>query len=183
MKKIIVFLADGFEEVEALTCVDLLRRAGAQVIAMSVNDKVSVEGAHDIEVVADTVFDKDEIRDADAIVLPGGMPGTLNLKNSPDIEETVKDFYKNNRLICAICAAPMIPGSLGMLKGREACCYPGMEEHLTGADVKHDLVCRDGNIITGAGVGGAIAFALEIIEYLFGAEDARNIRESIVYRF
>lgn len=183
MKKVIVFLAEGFEEVEALTSVDLLRRAGAQVVTMTINDRENVEGAHDIEVVADSVFDKTELEDADAIILPGGMPGTINLKNNPDIEETVKTFYKTGKLVCAICAAPMILGTLGLLKGKRACCYPGMEDYLEGAEVKTDLVCRDGNIITGQGVGGAIAFALEIIAYLFGPDDAGEIKESVVYKF
>ncbi|MBQ2753633.1 MAG: DJ-1/PfpI family protein [Firmicutes bacterium] len=183
MKKVIVFLADGFEEVEALTTVDLLRRVNANVITMSITSDIVVCGAHDIIVNTDSIFDKKEIEDADAVVLPGGMPGTLNLKNHRGVEETVLDFEKTGKLVCAICAAPMILGELGLLKGKRACCYPGMEEYLKGAVVEGGPVSVDGNIITGVGVGGAIAFALEIVKYLFDEETAKELKESIVDKF
>lgn len=183
MKKVVVFLAEGFEEVEALTAVDLLRRAGAQVTMMSITGDKRVCGAHDIEVMADLSFCEEEIADAEAIVLPGGMPGTINLKNHKGVEKSILDFYKEGRLICAICAAPMILGELGLLEGKKACCYPGMEEYLVGAKCENGAVSVDGNIITGVGVGGAIRFALEIVKYLFGEEEAAQLKESVVDKF
>lgn len=180
MKKVVVFLADGFEEVEALTTVDLLRRAGAEVQMISINEDAAVCGAHDITVQADFTFGEAEIDDADAVVLPGGMPGTINLKNHRGVEKTVLDFYKSGKLVCAICAAPMVLGELNLLKGKKACCYPGMENYLLGADVEKGPVSVDGNIITGVGVGGAIKFALEIVKYLYDGETAAELKESIV---
>ncbi len=183
MTKVIVFLAEGFEEVEALTTVDLLRRAGAQVVTMSITDNNEVCGAHDITVLADVTFDENEVSDADAIVLPGGMPGTLNLMHHKGVEKIVVEFEKCGKLICAICAAPMILGELGLLTDKKACCYPGMENHLRGAVAENGPVSVDGNIITGVGVGGAIKFALEIIKYLFGEEAAAEIKTEVVDKF
>ncbi len=183
MKKVIVFLAEGFEEVEALTTVDLLRRVNAQVVMMSITADKAVCGAHDIVVDADIIFDEGEIEDADAIVLPGGMPGTLNLKNHAGVEKAVLRFNKEGRLVCAICAAPMILGELGLLRGKKACCYPGMEGYLLEAKVEKGPASVDGSIITGVGVGGAIRFALEIVKYLFDEETAAELKESVVDRY
>lgn len=180
MKKIYVFLADGFEEVEALTTVDLLRRAGGNVHTISVSDNLCVHGAHGIDVKADCLFE-DASDTADMLILPGGMPGTLHLKEHSGLTSLLNSYHESNLFIAAICAAPTVLGHLGLLTGRKACCYPGMESGLTGADVVFDSVAVDGNIITSRGVGTAIPFALTLIEILFGSEKSEEIKTSIVF--
>ena len=183
-KKAYVFLADGFEEVEALTQVDLLRRAGVEVKMISVTGEKLVFGAHRIAVSSDATFEKMEVSldKADMLVLPGGMPGTLGLKNHKGLETLLRRYYKKGLLLAAICAAPTIFGEFGFLEGRKACCYPGMEDGLKGAEVSVDPVCVDGHIITSRGVGTAIPFALELISQLCGQEKADEIAKSIVYQ-
>lgn len=180
MKKIYIFLADGFEEVEALTTVDLLRRAGGDVHMVSVSGDLCVHGAHGIDVKADCLFE-DATDKADMLILPGGMPGTLHLKEHSGLTSLLKSYHESGRFIAAICAAPTVFGHLGLLTGRKACCYPGMESGLTGADVVFDPVAVDGNMITSRGVGTAIPFALTLIETLFGSEKSEEIKASIVF--
>lgn len=181
MKKAAIFLADGFEEVEGLTVTDILRRAGIRADHVSVTGKREVTGSHGIVVMADTRFEDGGYEDADLLVLPGGMPGTLNLKAHAGLAELLEKFYTEGRYIGAICAAPTVFGELGFLKGRRACCYPGMEDGLTGADVTQDAVAVDGNVVTSRGVGTAISFALKLTALLAGDEKAEEIRKSIVY--
>ena len=170
MAKICVFTADGFEEIEGLTVVDLLRRAGAEVLMVSVGEGLTVKGAHNIELKADVLFDETCYEDADVLVLPGGMPGTLNLRNHEKLCALLKEFAAKDKKIAAICAAPMILGELGFLKGKKATCYPGFEDKLTEAEVCTDRVVRDGNITTSRGLGTAIPFALELISQLYGKD-------------
>ena len=127
MKKVVVFLADGFEEVEGLTVVDLLRRAGAVVETVSVMGKLQIDGAHGIQVEADELFEKAFFDDAELLVLPGGMPGTLHLKEHKGLADLLCKFNEKGKRIAAICAAPTVFGALGLLKEKAACCYPGME--------------------------------------------------------
>ena len=148
MKKVVVFLADGFEEVEGLTVVDLLRRAGAVVETVS------------------ELFEKAFFDDAELLVLPGGMPGTLHLKAHKGLADLLCEFNENGREIAAICAAPTVLGALGLLKEKAACCYPGMEEQLNCKEAKFCSFVTDGNITTSRGVGTAIPFALELIRFL-----------------
>ena len=159
MAKVCVFTADGFEEIEGLTVVDLLRRAGAEVLMVSVGEGLTVRGSHDIELKADVLFEEAEYGDADILVLPGGMPGTLNLRNHEKLCALLKEFAAKDKKIAAICAAPMILGELGILKGKRATCYPGFEEKLFGAEVCTERVVRDGNLTTSRGLGTAISFA------------------------
>ena len=180
MKKAYLFLAYGFEEVEALTAVDLLRRAGIEVITVSISCNNTVTGAHRIPVVADIKLDESGFNNADAIILPGGQPGVDNLKACERVREIVKRNYDNGKLICAICAAPMILGEMGLVNGRKATSYPGCEAALTGADISEDSVCVDGNIITSRGVGTAIDFSVEIIKKLEGDKKAEEIRASVL---
>ncbi len=181
MKKVYVFLADGFEEIEGLTVVDVLRRAGIQTEMVSVMETKQINGSHGIKVEADLLFDEAEPASADMIVLPGGMPGTLNLKAHSGLKEVILSFDKEKKYIGAICAAPSILGELGLLNGKKACAYPSFEDQLDGAQVLRVPAVADGHIITGRGMGAAIPFALKLTEALLGAEKAREISGSIVF--
>ena len=177
-----VFLAEGFEEIEALTVVDLGRRAGLDVQTVSITHDRSVKGARGIPVEADTVINKVDWDGADMIVLPGGMPGTKNLEACEELVTRVDEMSYSGRNISAICAAPTILGHRGILEGKKACCYPGLEAQLVGASVCASSVCVDGNIITSRGVGTAIDFALAIITKLISKEKADAIAKSVVYK-
>ena len=176
MSYVCVFVAEGFEEIEALTVVDMLRRVGILTDLVSVTSEIMVSGSHGIEVRADKLIEEIEFASVDMIVLPGGMPGTKNRVEALDA------FYEQGKDISAICAAPSILGHKGFLNGRIACCYPTFESHLTGAVVTHNEVEISGNIITSRGMGCAIAFSLAIIEKLVGKETAEDLAEKIVYQ-
>ncbi len=171
-----VFLADGFEEIEALATVDIIRRAGIECTTVGVGNAV-ITGAHNIKVTADSTTLK--YGDVDAVILPGGMPGTANLEQSDIVISAVKYAADNNKLIAAICAAPSILGHLGLLEGKTATCYDGFEKDLIGARVSGDKVCVDGNIITARGAGVAIDFALEIVAFLKNRKTAEKIDKAI----
>ena len=182
---VLEFLADGFEEIEALTPIDTLRRAGVDVKSVAVgkgSDKVVV-GAHGIGVTADITedealfIDKNEL---EMIILPGGMPGAKNLDESDFVDGLVKWAAENGVYIASICAAPMIPGKRGLLDGRRAVCYPGFEEYLIGANVTDNKVETDGKYITACGMGAALEFSLELIKHLKGEVVAEKIRSSVL---
>ena len=179
--KVCVFLADGFEEIEGLTVVDILRRAGVDTVMMSVTGEKMIRGSHGISVEADCLFDGSEADGADMLVLPGGMPGTTNLKAHSGVRKVVSDFAAEGKYVAAICAAPTILADLGLLKGRRVTCYPAMEKEIQGAVITRAPVTVDGNLITSRGVGTAIDFALELIQILEGRAKAEEIAESIVY--
>ncbi|MCI8611413.1 MAG: DJ-1/PfpI family protein [Clostridiales bacterium] len=175
-----LFLAQGFEEVEALTPVDLLRRASIPVTTVGIGGKV-ICGAHGIPVETD-VTEQDFSKcpaDLEMLVLPGGMPGAKNLDESPIVQAALSFAVENNRYIAAICAAPMIPGKRGLLQGRHAVCYPGFEKDLHGAILEKTGVVRDGMFITGKAAGYAGEFALALIEALRGSDVANAVREAI----
>lgn len=182
MKKVSVFLAEGFEEIEGLTVVDLLRRAGIEVTTVSVTEELLVRGSHNIPVKADCLFEEADIDGQDMLVLPGGMPGTKNLAAHEGLVEALGRFYREEKYVAAICAAPTVFGELGFLNGREAVCYPGMEEKLLGAVVGETAVAVSGHVITSRGLGTAIDFALRLIEALAGASAAEQIAQSVVYQ-
>lgn len=182
MKTIYVFLAEGFEEIEAATPVDLLRRAGLQCKLVSVTGQLDVMGAHGIVYKADMLFEAGEYHEAEAIILPGGMPGTLNLQKHEGLKSVIKELFEQGKYICAICAAPMILGNMGLLSGRRATIFPGMEEHLHGAQLSHDMVCADGNIITSRAPGTAFKFALKLIEVLVDKEKKEQIKKETVFQ-
>lgn len=181
MKKVSIFLAEGFEEVEALTPADVLRRAGAEVTLVAVGGKREVAGSHGIIITADRLFEDMDFADMELLLLPGGMPGTLHLKECSPLVELLKEFCRKGKKVAAICAAPTVLGEAGLLKGRKATCYPGCEDGLKGAEVLTDRVVIDGNITTSRGVGTAIPFALSLTAQLFDQNKADEIRESIVY--
>ena len=183
MSKAYIFLADGFEEVEALTAVDLLRRAGVDVRMISISDSLEIVGRSRIQVMADRMFDDRGYDSADLLILPGGMPGTEYLMNHEGLRRLILEKAAEGRTyLAAICAAPMIFGRLGLLKGLKATIYPGMENELAGADVSEEPVVTDGHFVTSRGVGTAIPFALKLIEILGTKEAAKDVADSIVYR-
>jgi len=180
MSKVNMFFATGYEEVEALTVVDLLRREGIEINMVSVTGEKEVTGSHGITVKMDKLFE--EMDDsADMLILPGGMPGTLNLKAHEGLVSLLKDYDKKGKYLAAICAAPTVFGELGMLNGRHATCYPGMEEGLVGATALEDNVVRDDHFITSRGLGTVIDFALDIIEVLKDDVTANQLASKIVY--
>ena len=181
MKKVSVFLADGFEESEGLTVVEILRRAGVHTDMVSINGSLQVTGAHDITVKADATFEKMDFSDMDMLVLPGGMPGTLHLQEHKGLCSLLCAYDKEDKFLAAICAAPSVLGELGILKGRKACCYPSFEEKLIGAEVVTEPAVWDGHVITGRGMGTAIPFALKLTEALCGLEKAEEVKKSILF--
>lgn len=182
MNKLGVFMADGCEEIEALTVVDLARRAGIEVAMISINGKKEVTGAHGIAFACDIPAEFIDYNNLDGIVLPGGMPGTLHLGQNDYVQQTIGQFAQEGKLVAAICAAPSVLGMAGLLKGKKATCYPGFEEQLFGAEVCEKAVVRDGNIITGRGMGTAIPFALEIISYMVSSEKSEELKKGIIYQ-
>ncbi len=177
---ILIHLATGFEEIEAITIIDVLRRAKLEVITVSVTGHLIVSGAHHINVEADQLYDDTDYENATMLILPGGMPGTTNLQNHKGLENQLKKFNAENKRIGAICAAPMILGSLGFLKGKKAVCYPGFESNLSGATVLQLPFVVADNIITGRGVGTALDFSLEIVRLLKGDQLAQELRSALV---
>ncbi len=176
---ILVPLAEGFEEIEAVTIIDVLRRADIKVTTAYI-DKNPVTGSHDIPVTADIEIKTINESEISGIVLPGGMPGSDNLKKNNKVIELVKKINLNGGLTGAICAAPIVLGHAGLLHGKKATCYPGFEEHLKGAIiVKKGPVVTDGNIITARGPGCAMAFALEIIASVNGEDQMTRLKNSM----
>ena len=180
-KQVCVFLADGFEEIEGLTVVDLLRRAGIAVTTVSISESYTVHGAHGIDVQADKLFDEVTYDDKDMAVLPGGMPGTLNLGAHSGVKAVLEQFYDKKRWIAAICAAPSVLGKYGMLQGRKATSYPGFEEALNCAEYVCDAVAVDEFIVTSRGMGTAIDFAIEIVRYFMDDDTVEKIKKALVY--
>lgn len=176
---IYIFLANGFEETEALAPCDILRRAGLEAALVGIGGDV-ITGAHGISVVCD-MNDGEIALDSrvEGIFLPGGMPGTLNLERSEAVQKAIDFAAENNILIAAICAAPSILGHKGLLKGKNAICFPGFEQELEGAEISDSFVCLDGNIITAKGMGSAAEFGLRIAEYYKGEKAAKKIRDSL----
>ena len=173
------FLADGFEEVEALTPYDMLLRAGADIKTVSLNRGKTVIGAHGVRIEADITLDE-AVQAPDAVVLPGGMPGAKNLRESETVCRIVKETAARGGVIGAICAAPFILGELGLLEGKSAICYPGFEKCLHGAKISDKRVVSDGNTVTAAGMGVALEFGLEIVSALLGKEASDKIRKGVM---
>lgn len=181
MKNVYVFLAEGFEEIEAITTIDLLRRAGLSVITIAVGKSLEVAGAHHIPVIADRHISQLGELEADAYVLPGGLPGVTNLAQSPELLQAIKAAHSDGKLLAAICAAPSIFGSLGLLEGLEATCYPSFEPQLGGYQPTEEAVVVTPQIITARSAGVTIPFALAIITKLLGEEASRAVAQAIIY--
>lgn len=180
MKTICVFLAEGFEEVEALTPVDVLRRAGLPVKTVSVTGVLTVTSAHGVPVVADMVFEDVNEADTEMIVLPGGLPGATNLDAHEGLSKLIMAFAEAGRPLSAICAGPLVYGKRGLLKGKKATCYPGFEKYLDGADYTAALTEKDGNFLTGKGPGAAMAFSFAIAEKYIGPEKTRELKQAMM---
>ena len=180
-KMIYILLADGFEEIEALTPLDMLRRANAPVKTVSITERREVVGAHGITVLADLTF-TDDLEKASLLVLPGGMPGAANLDASAFVSALIKETAEGGGHLAAICAAPMVLGHLGLLKGKRAVCYPGFEGELHGASLADAPVVTDGNVTTAMGMGAAISFGAELVRLVSSEETARQLRSAICYK-
>ena len=181
MKNVLLFLADGFEEIEALATVDVLRRAGVQVTTVSINPTELVTGAHGIPVMADVVYELAEFAEADMLVLPGGMPGAANLDAHEGLRAALSAHAEAGKWLAAICAAPMVYGHMGLLNGKNATCYPGFEGELAGATYTAAPVEKDGNIITGKGPAVVLPFAYALAETLVGEEVVAQVKAGMLY--
>lgn len=176
---IITLLANGFEEIEALTPVDILRRAGLKVLTCGITG-ATVTGSHGIEVKADLLPDDVNLGEVEMVILPGGMPGSTNIDAHPFTDKIIEAVLKNNGRIAAICAAPLVLGRRGLLDGKEAICYPGFECELKGAIISSRSVVTDKNITTAKGMGVALEFSKELVKLLLGEEKAREISLAIM---
>ena len=181
MGKVFVFLADGFEEIEGLTVVDMLRRADIPTVMVSIGDSKRITGAHHIEVEADIMFHEVLEPEGSMYVLPGGMPGTLHLKDHEGLGKLLEKAYKNGKYLAAICAAPTVLEKYGFLEGKKATSYPGMEDQLKSTDYQTESVVVDGKIITSRGMGTAIEFAGTLVEILKDKATKEKLLNSIVY--
>jgi len=180
MNKVAVFLATGFEEIEAISIIDVLRRGGVELDIVSVSGMEFVEGTHGITVKSDALFFSIDFSDYELFVLPGGMPGTANLAKHEGLCELLKNVFEQGKKIGAICAAPSILGQLGLLEGKLATCYPGFEEQLLGANIINQDIVRDGNIITGRGAGVAMKFGLELLQDFMSNEEVLELSKKLV---
>lgn len=181
MKAICLFLAEGFEEVEALLPLDILRRGGLNVRTVSVTGSRSVKGAHQVPVVADLLFEELVADDVAMIVLPGGMPGATNLDAHAGLDRLVRDFAAEGRPMAAICAAPLVYGKRGLLKDRKATCYPGFESFLEGAECTGRMVETDGNFVLGKGPGAAAEFGFTLLEQWVGTEKMLEVKRGMLW--
>ncbi len=178
---IYVFLATGFEDIEALAPIDIMRRAGLGVETVSITGEKIVVSAHGVGVVADTLIENVDFGQADMIVLPGGMPGAANLDACEPLRQGIKTLYAEGKPLAAICAAPMVLGHLGILSGRRATCYPGFESHLSGAEYTAALVEQDGQFTTGRGPAAAMAFGYALAERFAGKGTVQALRDGMIY--
>jgi len=174
-----LFLANGFEEIEAIAPIDILRRANINIQTVSISNTKEVTGAHGIIIHADLLFTEAHFSINEMLILPGGMPGTKNLDAHQGLKKILSEQSEKGGKIAAICAAPSILGKMGLLKGKEAICYPGFEEALSGVVISRSLVVKSGNIITAKGAGVAAEFALKIVEELKGKSESEKIASAI----
>lgn len=179
MPRCCVLLAAGFEEIEAVTVIDVLRRADVEVTALGLDD-TEVVGSHGITVHADGLLDEAAGQAWDLVVLPGGMPGSATLRDDPRVAALVKCQHGAEKKVAAICAAPIALGKAGVLAGRQATSYPGFDDQLTGADYRQERVVVDGHLTTSRGPGTALEFALELVGQLAGAEKADSLRQAML---
>lgn len=178
---IYVLFANGFEEIEGLTPVDILRRAELDVTMVGVGSDY-IAGAHGMNILCEAEISQVDFSDAEMLILPGGMPGTLNLEKNLYVKQAIKDILAADKTVGAICAAPSILGHMGLLDGKKAVCYPGFEDQLIGAEYTDEDVVKDGNIITSRGVGTAISFSLELLKVLTSKERAEIMAEGIEWK-
>ena len=181
MKSICIFLSEVFEEMEAMFPLDILRRGGMDVKLVSVTGEKAVRSSHGVTIMADALFEDVSEEDVEMIVLPGGLPGATNLDAHAGLDKLILSFANAGKPLAAICAAPMVYGKRGLLKGKKATCYPGFEDSLLGASYTSQGVITDGNITTSRGLGYALDLGLELIRLLQGPQQAERIREAVQY--
>lgn len=181
MKKVYVFLADGFEDIEALAPIDILRRGGVDVTTVSIMQRLAVNSAHGVEMMSDALFEDTDLSDADALLIPGGMPGAKHIDEHEGVRKALTAQAAKGGLLGAICAGPMVLGHLGLLQGRRATCYPGFEGELEGAHYTAEPVTVDGNIITGKGPGASMAYGYTLIEILREKRIADTLKKGMMY--
>lgn len=179
MSRVYAFLADGFEETEAIAVIDLIKRGGIDIEMVSVMGRKEVVGAHNIKIEADSLVEDIDIDNADMLFLPGGMPGTTNLAACTRLCDAIVRYNNAGKKLAAICAAPSVFGELGVLEGKKATCYPGFEEKLKGATYVGDKAVTDKNVSTARGMGAAIELGLEIVRVFEGEEKSKEVAESI----
>ncbi len=179
MAKVYQFMADGFEDIEALIPVDVLRRGGVDIKTVSIYDQLLVTSAHGVEIVTDLCFDEADLSDADLLMLPGGMPGATNLNKHEGVKAALLKQNAAGKMISAICAAPLVLGGLGLLKGKRATCYPGFEQTMEDAQYTAELFTVDGNIITGEGPAAAFPYAYSLLALLTNQETANEVAEGM----
>ncbi len=179
-KTVCIHLAEGFEEIEAITIIDVLRRANIHTTTVSVTGHKQVTGSHNITVLADKLFEDIDYSEVAMIVLPGGMPGARNLDTHSGLQKQILKFNEEGRPLAAICAAPMVLGKLGILEGEQAVCYPGYEEYLKGASILSEPATESNHVITGRGVGAALKFSLLIVEKLVSKEKAQTLAKQML---
>lgn len=182
MAKVYEFLATGFEDIEALIPLDIMRRAGVEFKTVSVTGSLLVETAHGVKIQADMLFEEADFSDADLLMLPGGLPGATNLNDHADVKKAVVEQNARGKMVAAICAAPMVLGGLGLLKGKRATCYPGFEKYLEGADYTHELCTVDGNITTGEGPAATLPYAYTLLAALTDRQTADGVAEGMMYK-
>lgn len=180
MARVVVPLADGFEEIEAMSIIDILRRAGIEVVIAGLHDG-PITSARGVKVIPDTTIDTIKAEDFDMIVLPGGQPGSDNLNADQRVRNLIVEFYTKGKLTGAICAAPYVLANAGILEGKKATSYPAYKDKITGAMYLEDNVVEDGNVITSRGPATAACFAFKIVERLKGKETAENIRKAMLF--
>ena len=182
MENIIVLLANGFEEIEALSIIDILRRAKLNVLTLSITDKKEVEGAHQVTVITDKLFSHiDNFDEYNVLILPGGQTGSNNLRNNSNVIELIQDFNKKNKWVCAMCAAPIVLAKAGIINNKKVTCYPGYEKYLEGAQILNDRVVVDKPIITSRGPATAPFFALQIVKEIVDNKVFENLKTGMLY--
>ena len=181
MAKVYMFLADGSEEIESLIPVDVFRRGGVDVKTVSINGSEYVTASHGVTIKADLKFEDADLSDADLLMLPGGLPGATNLNAHEGVRQALLRQYEGGKLVAAICAAPMVLGSLGIVNGKRATCYPGFEKYLDGAEYTRELCTVDGNVVTGEGPAATLPYAYTLLAMLTSEQTAQSVAEGMMY--
>lgn len=181
MAKVYEFIANGSEEIEALTVIDVLRRGGVDAKTVSITGSEYVECSHGVVIKCGTTIEAADLSDADFLLLPGGLPGATNLLEHEGVREAIMRQATDGKKVGAICAAPMILGDLGLLRGKKATCYPGFEKYLDGAEYTADIFTVDGNIITGCGPAATLPYSFAILEMLTDHDTAEGLKEGMMF--
>ena len=180
--KMKMLIAEGFEEIEAITLIDILRRANYNLKTVSINRNSEIQGSHKIKIITDMVFDDVNFDDTDVLLLPGGVPGVPNLAAEDKVLNLVKKFYNEKKYIVAICAAPFVLERADILKNKNVTCYPSWEDKITSTKIKKSNVVIDDKIITAKGIGAAIDLGLKLVELFSSKKDSKILKNKIVYK-